>query len=121
MSILVAGRAFAFGAIVVLALAGGTRAEEAAEEPTSEDCAKVLAQAREMTNALSPKSLSRHFANSLLSDAQTEANNGEFDGCVEYAEKAIDEVVHRKHWLAPGEVFRASTAEGYVELRGDDQ
>jgi len=121
VNILAAGRALAFGAIVVLALAGGTCAEEAAQEPTSEDCGKMLAQAWEMTNALSAKSLSRHFASNLLANAQAEADNGEFDGCVEYAEQAIDEVVHRRHWLAPGEVFRASTANGSIELSGDDQ
>ncbi|WP_156947446.1 hypothetical protein [Bradyrhizobium sp. WSM3983] len=120
MSFFAARRALALGAFVALALANGTRAEEAAEEPTSEDCAKVLAKAREMTNSLSPKSLSRHFANGLLTDAQTEADNGEFDGCVEYAEKAVDEVANRKHWLAPGEIFRVSTVNGYVELSGDD-
>lgn len=121
MSLFAAGRTLALGAAVVVALAGATRAEEAVEEPTAEDCAKSLARAQELTSALSPKSLSRHFASSFLANAQIEASNEEFDGCVEYAESAIDEVVNRRHWLAPGEKFRASTSTGYIELSGDDQ
>lgn len=90
-------------------------------EPSLEDCAKVVAEGHEMARRLSAKSLSRYFAERYLQSAMTEAGNGEFDECVEYAAKAVDEVENRRHWLAPGETFRASTSTGYFELSGDDQ
>jgi len=106
---------------VVLLSGGSTRAEQAAEEPTVADCTKALEEGWSKAKQLSSKSLSRYFAERFLQSAETEANNGEYDGCVEYAEKAVDEVENRWHWLAPGETFRVTTSAGYLELRSDDQ
>lgn len=106
---------------VVLLSGGSTRAEQAAEEPTMADCTKALEEGWSKTKQLSSRSLSRHFAERFLQSAETEASNGEYDGCVEYAEKAVDEVENRWHWLAPGETFRVTTSTGHLELRGDDQ
>ena len=110
--------------LAVVMLAGGsTQAEQVAavEEPTMADCTKALEHGRSKARQLSPKSLSRYFADRFLQTAETEANNGEYDSCVEYSEKAVDEVENRWHWLAPGETFRVTTSTGYLELRGDDQ
>jgi len=106
---------------VVLLSGGSTRAEQAAEEPTMADCTKALEEGWSKTKQLSSKSLSRYFAERFLQSAEAEAGNGEYDGCVEYAEKAEDEVENRWHWLAPGETFRVTTSTGYLELHGDDQ
>ena len=108
---------------VVLFSGGSARAEHAAanEEPTMADCTKALEEGWGKVKQLSSKSLSRHFAERFLKSAEAEAGNGEYDECVEYAEKALDEVENRWHWLAPGETFRVTTSTGYLELRGDDQ
>jgi hypothetical protein len=108
---------------VALLSGGSTRAGQAAatEEPTVADCTKALEEGWSKARQLSSKSLSRYFAERFLTSAEAEAGNGEYDGCVEYAEKAVDEVENRWHWLAPGETFRVTTSTGYLELRGDDQ
>lgn len=108
--------AISFGMLVTGVAAG---AEEA--EPSREDCTKALQRGHELASRLSPKSLSRYFALRYLQSAEAEAGNGEFDECVEFATKAVDEIENRSHWLAPGETFRATTATGYIELSGDDQ
>lgn len=92
-----------------------------AGEPTLQECSKALEDGRGRASRLSAKSLSRYFAERFLQNAEAEAGNGEYDGCLEYVEKAIDEIDHRWHWLAPGETFRVTTSTGYIELRGDDQ
>lgn len=99
------------------AMAEGT-AEPA--EPTLEDCTRALQDGRDRAGKLSAKSLSRYFAERFLQNAEAEAGNGEYDGCLEYTEKAIDEIDNRRHSLAPGETFRVTTPTGYMELRGDD-
>jgi hypothetical protein len=109
---------------VGLATAGfATAAHALAEdsEPSLEACTKAVAEAGEMASRLSPKSLSRYFAERFLLSAKAEAGNGEFDECLDYAAQAVEEVEHRRHWLARGETFRASTSTGYIELSGDDQ
>jgi hypothetical protein len=106
---------------VVLLSGASTRAEQAAEEPTLADCTKAVEEGRSKANQLSPKSLSRYFAERFLQSAETEAGNGEYDECVEYAEKSVDEAENRWRRLAPGETFRVTTSTGYLELRGDDQ
>lgn len=106
---------------VVLLSGGSTRAEHAHEEPTMADCTKALEEGWSKAKQLSSKSLSRYFAERFLLSGEAEAGNGEYDECVEYAEKAVDEVENRWRWLAPGETFRATTSTGYLELRGDDQ
>lgn len=94
---------------------------EAGEEPTLVDCTRALEEGWSRTKQLPSGSLSRYFAERFMQSAETEANNGEYDGCVEYSEKAVDEVENRWHRLAPGETFRVTTSTGYLELRGDDQ
>jgi hypothetical protein len=114
---------FAFAILSgALLLCSPAMAEGVAEpaEPTLEDCTKALQDGRDRTIKLSAKSLSRYFAERFLQNAEAEAGNGEYDGCLEYAEKAIDEIDNRRHWLAPGETFRMTTSTGYMELRGDD-
>jgi hypothetical protein len=115
---------FAFAVLSLAWLASSpVRAEDAAqlEEPTLQECTKALEEGRDKANKLSAKSLSRYFAERFLQSAEAEAGNGEYDGCLEYAEKAVDEIDNRRHWLAPGETFRVTTSTGYMELRGDDQ
>jgi hypothetical protein len=115
---------FAFTVLSLAWLSGSpVMAEDAAQsgEPTLEECTKALHDGRDKASKLSAKSLSRYFAERFLQNAEAEAGNGEYDGCLEYVEKAIDEIDNRRHWLAPGETFRATTSTGYMELRGDDQ
>lgn len=107
--------------ILAVGLLAAVHASAEVAEPSLEDCTKAVAEGHEMARRLSAKSLSRYFAERYLQSAKTEAGNGEFDECVEYAAKAVDEIEHRRHWLAPGETFRASTSTGYVELSGDNQ
>lgn len=102
-----------------LSFAAYAHAEEA--EVTPEECTKAVAEAQEMVTRLSPKSMSRYVAERHLHTAHSEASSGEFDGCVEFAAKAVEEIETRATRLAPGETFRATTSTGYVELRGDDQ
>jgi hypothetical protein len=115
---------FAF-AVLSLALVSNSPvvAEDAAEagEPTLQECTEALQDGRDRASKLSAKSLSRYFAERFLQNAEAEAGNGEYDGCLEYVEKAVDEIDNRWHWLAPGETFRVTTSTGYMELRGDDQ
>jgi len=92
-----------------------------AEEPTLADCTRALEEGWGRTKQLPSRSLSRYFAERFMQSAETEAGNGEYDDCVEYSEKAVDEVENRWHRLAPGESFRVTTSTGYLELRGDDQ
>lgn len=114
-------------ALTVLSLAmlssSPAMADDAPEagEPTLQECMKALQDGRDKASKLSAKSLSRYFAERFLQNAEAEAGNGEYDGCLEYVEKAIDEIDNRRHWLAPGETFRMTTSTGYMELRGDDQ
>jgi hypothetical protein len=115
---------FAF-AMLSLALLSSSQvmAEAVAEprEPGLQECTKALQDGWDKARTLSAKSLSRHFAERFLQSAEAEAGNGEYDECLEYAEKASDEIDNRRHWLAPGETFRVTTSTGYMELRGDDQ
>jgi len=90
-------------------------------EPTLHECTEALRDGRDKLAKLSTKSLSRYFAERFLLSAEAEAGNGEYDECLEYVEKAVDEIDNRWHWLAPGEKFRATTSTGFMELSGDDQ
>src|SRR4051812_39411952 len=57
-------------------------------EPTLQDCILAVERARELANALPPDDLARYFAERNLQQAMTEAGNGEFDDCLEWAEQA---------------------------------
>lgn len=103
----------------MLCFAVTAEAEDA--EPSLEECTTAMSRAHERLVHLPPKSLSRYFAERYLQSAYAEAGNGEFDECLEYSAKAVEEIETRSHWLAPGETFRATTSTGYVELSGDDQ
>lgn len=92
------------------------------EEPTEEQCSIALRDAERRVATMSEKSLSRYFAENLLEYARIEAGNAEYDECLDKVEKAVAEIEERRHWLAPGEVFRVKTGDGsYFELRGEDE
>ena len=59
-----------------------------------------------MAAALPADDLSRYFAERHLHQSMVEAGNGEFDECLEYAERATDEVREHRHTLQPGETFK---------------
>jgi uncharacterized protein with von Willebrand factor type A (vWA) domain len=105
---------------LVLLSHGPVRADD--EEPTEEQCLAAVKAAEQRVAAMSEKALSRYFADNMLKYARIEGGNGEYDECLEKVEKAIAEIEERRHWLAPGEVFRVRNADGsYFELRGEDE
>ncbi|MDR3468419.1 MAG: hypothetical protein P4M07_20990 [Xanthobacteraceae bacterium] len=81
------------------------RAEPAEAEPTREDCIAAVDKARALAATLPEDDLSRYFAERSLLQADVEAGNGEFDDCIEYAERATVEVKEHRHVLRPGETF----------------
>ncbi|MGJ4892904.1 hypothetical protein ACQR1Y_32295 [Bradyrhizobium sp. HKCCYLRH3099] len=88
--------------LIVLTLGtSGAFAHE--EEPTQETCDAVVAQARAAAAVLPADDVSRYFAERDIQQALVEAGNGEFDDCVEKAERAMLEVRERPHSLKPGE------------------
>jgi hypothetical protein len=98
---------------VVLAVSPAAAGTEAAE-PTREECTAAVDQARALATALPAEDLSRYFAERHLQQAQTEAGSGEFDECVEYAERARVEVTERRHRLQPGETFKVLRPDEWV-------
>jgi hypothetical protein len=64
----------------------------ASAEPTREECHAAVEEARSLAMALPAEDLSRRFAERHLHQAMAEAGNGEFDECLEYAERATEEV-----------------------------
>lgn len=96
LSLLVAG----CGAAAIGAVA------EAPDEPTWEDCKAAVGQARALAEELSADNLSRYFAERYLHQAAVEAGNGEFDDCLEMAERASEQVRERRHDLPPGEKLK---------------
>ena len=50
--------------------------------------------------------LSRLFAERYLHQAMVEAGNGEFDECLEWVERANEEIRDRPHALRPGETLK---------------
>ncbi|MGJ5068352.1 hypothetical protein [Bradyrhizobium oligotrophicum] len=73
------------------------------EEPTQEVCDAAVAEARAQAATLPADDVSRYFAERDIQQALVEAGNGEFDDCVEKAERAVLEVRDRPHSLKPGE------------------
>ena len=97
-------------AALCLSLLGEVHADEAsqAEEPTHEVCLAEVAKARALAEALPAGDPSRIFALSDLRQALVEDGNGEFDDCVELAERATIEVNEHRHVLRPGETLDVS-------------
>lgn len=108
-------------AMLAAVLLSAMHANAGEAEPTAEECTKAVMEAQEMAARLSRKSMSRYVAERHLHTANAEAGASEFDGCLEFAAKAVEEVQTRSSRLAPGKVFRATTSTGDIELRGDDQ
>src|SRR5215813_11825453 len=75
-------------------------------EPTLAECESAVAHARELASALPADHLSRYFAERYLHQAMIEAGNGEFDDCLEFAERAVVEVKELRHTLRPGETLK---------------
>ena len=80
-----------------------TDANSQAAEPTREGCMAAVSAARQLAETLPADDLSRYFAERHLAQALVEAGNGEFDDCLEWAERATDEVKQHRHQLQPGE------------------
>ena len=87
------------------------KAETPQIEPTRENCATAVEQARLLATALPADDLSRYFAERHLHQAMIEADNGEFDDCLEWAARATDEVKERRHTLKPGETLKVLRAD----------
>jgi hypothetical protein len=75
------------------------------EEPTQASCFTAVAAARELAERLPAGDASRYFAERDLQQAMTEAGNGEFDDCLEWAEQATVEIKEHRHTLKPGETL----------------
>jgi hypothetical protein len=75
-------------------------------EPGKQECEAAVQQARTQAAALPADNLSRYFAERDLQQALVEANNGEFDECLEMAARATDEAKQRRHELPPGEKLK---------------
>ena len=72
-------------------------------EPTLEMCVAKVERAQKLALDLPHDDLSRYFAERHLLQAITEAGNGEFDDCIEWAQQAELEVLNHWHQLKPGE------------------
>lgn len=70
-----------------------------------------MERGRKLAQALPEGDLSRTFAERHLLQAQVEADNREFDDCIEWAERAIDEAKERRHALQPGEKLDVRRAD----------
>jgi hypothetical protein len=100
--------------MVTVAAVSPAACEPDAAEPTREDCVASMDEARALAAALPAEDLSRYFAERHLQQAQTEAGSGEFDECVEYAERATVEIKERRHRLQPGETFKVLRPDEWV-------
>lgn len=87
-------------------VSGVAASSSASAEPTRENCEAAVEQARALAEALSADDLSRYFAERDLHQAMVEAGNGEFDDCLEMAERATEEVREHRHVLQPGETLK---------------
>jgi hypothetical protein len=104
------GRTNQLTVCLVVGLAWGaatlSRAAPVSVEPTREDCEAAVEQARALATALPADDPSRYFAERDLHQAMVEAGNGEFDDCLEMAERATEEVREHRHVLHPGETLK---------------
>jgi hypothetical protein len=103
-------KVFLLGCWIVAGFAGGDAAV-ADEEPTQASCLTAVAAAREQAERLPAGDASRYFAERDLQQALTEAGNGEFDDCLEWAEQAMVEIKEHRHTLKPGETLNVRPAE----------
>ena len=71
--------------------------ESAVIEPTADSCHAAVESAGKIAGSLPADSLTRRVAESYLVQAKTEAGNGEFDDCLEYAHRAVIEVREHRH------------------------
>jgi len=93
-------------------LAGGLAAGAAySEEPARSACLAAVAAARDLAERLPVGDASRYFAERDLQQAMTEAGNGEFDDCLEWAEQATMEIKQHRHTLKPGESLNVRPAQ----------
>ncbi len=95
-------------AVLVLTIAVASAHDE---EPTQEICDAAVAEARAQAATLPADDVSRYFAERDIQQALAEAGNGEFDDCVEKAERAVLEVRDRPHSLKPGERLNILSAD----------
>ncbi len=70
-----------------------------------------MAAARDLAGRLPVDDVSRYFAERDLQQAMTEAGNGEFDDCLEWAEQATVEIKEHRHILKPGETLNVRPAQ----------
>jgi hypothetical protein len=80
-------------------------------EPTQASCLASVAAARKLAERLPAGDVSRYFAERDLQQAMTEAGNGEFDDCLQWAEEATVEIREHRHTLKPGETLNVRPAE----------
>lgn len=78
---------------------------------TMDECQAAVDKSRDLAQTLPDGDLSRYFAERMLQQALTEAGNGEFDDCVEWAEQAALEVTEQRHQLQPGETLDIMKAD----------
>jgi hypothetical protein len=93
---------------VVVGLAPHARAH--GDEPSQASCFAAVAAARDLAERLPAGDASRYFAERDLQQAMTEAGNGEFDDCLEWAEQATAEIKEHRHTLKPGETLNVRPA-----------
>ncbi len=93
-------RLLTFFTVLLVTIAGASAHDE---EPTQETCDAAVTEARAQAAALPADDVSRYFAERDIQQALVEAGNGEFDDCLEKAERAMLELRERPHSLRPGE------------------
>jgi hypothetical protein len=81
------------------------------DEPGETSCRAAVAAARELAEHLPDGDATRYFAERDLQQALTEAGNGEFDDCLEWAEQATIEIKEHRHTLKPGETLNVRPAD----------
>ena len=86
--------------------ATSSRADPVSLAPTRQDCEAAVERARALASTLPANDPSRYFAERDLHQALVEAGNGEFDDCMEMAERATEEVREHRHVLFPGETLK---------------
>jgi hypothetical protein len=77
--------------------------EKTPGEPGRDECIAAVERVRKAMVILPPGSMARRFAESDAHQALVEAGNGEFDDCLEFAERAETEVRSPRHDLTAGD------------------